>query len=117
MSDPGPMEMSQQCGVLCQALSGTISRYILIWYNSLSYLFSDMGDCSVWHMGDPGPMKLPQQCGVLLSPGFPGFVQPAVWSWVLEAPPHLYYNLYVYYVKGPGQDVNQPECKEYFAGR
>lgn len=57
-----------------------------------------------------------EECGVLMSPHFPGMVQPGLWSWVLQAPQDTHFIIYVYYVIGPAIVSENSLCEQYFAG-
>ena len=69
-------------------------------------------------MNTPETRHLQSHCGVILSPRFPGLVEPGIWFWVLQQQPehhHLYYNLYLYYVRGPAISTDT-SCKESLSG-
>lgn len=51
-------------------------------------------------------------CGVVLSPWFPGLVEPGYWSWLVEGTDGFYFDVFVYYVHGP--ELAGGDCGQFF---
>ena len=80
-----------------------------------SHCLSDIGQCDVWNMADSQSRVVNgTTCGVMLSPQFPGLVEPNRWTWRVKSEPNLYYALNVFYVVGPGIE-NQ--CRDFFQSK
>ena len=48
-------------------------------------------------------LQYQSDCGSVLSPNFPGMVEPGLWTWTIEGvDPAQYFAIYVHYVRGPG---------------
>ena len=52
------------------------------------------------HMGEDSAGN-GTDCGVVLSPRFPGLVTPSLYYWLVDGVDWKYYEIYLYYVRGP----------------
>lgn len=52
------------------------------------------------------------ECGVVLSPRFPGSVEPGFWSWLVEGLDAFYFDIYLFYVRGP--EMINGNCDQFF---
>ena len=78
---------------------------------------TDMDGCEVWKMEQSyaGEIKPSASCGILLSPWFPGYVEPGYWAWLVEGLDNFYFDIYVYYVRGP--ELPGEDCGQYFQSK
>ena len=75
-----------------------------------------MDGCSVWKMEEnvAGVIDASVPCGVLVSPNFPGFVEPGYWAWLIEGIDEFYFDIHVYYVRAP--ELTGGDCSQFFQG-
>ena len=69
--------------------------------------------CLIHRMESANSRTLTSECGVILSPRFPGLIQPGLYFWeVASANDYHYYEIYLYYVVGPNI---KDDCTQHFA--
>ena len=56
---------------------------------------------------------LDDTCGVILSPRFPGLVEPGLWTWQVDGLDNFYFRINLHYVKGPAVEG----CEQYFQSK
>ena len=78
---------------------------------------SDTDGCEIWKMEESyaGEIESSASCGILLSPRFPGYVEPGYWAWLIEGMDNFYFDIYVYYVRGP--ELSGGDCGQYFQSK
>ena len=75
-------------------------------------LLTDLEGCDVFDMAESISVTHNDTgCGMMLSPQFPGLVEPNRWTWRIKSSQNRYLSVNVYYVVGPGIEN---ECKDYF---
>ena len=76
-----------------------------------------MDGCNVWKMEESvaGVIDSSAPCGVLVSPNFPGFVKPGYWVWLIEGMDRFYFDINVYYVRGP--ELTGGDCGQFFQSK
>ena len=103
-----------KCTVRVKFVSVSIALFTVnIWHMS----DSEMDGCGIWKMEESfaGAINSSSPCGVLLSPRFPGFVEPGYWAWLIEGIDGFYFDIYIYYVRGP--QLTGGECGQFFQGK
>ena len=65
-------------------------------------------------MQDHSRVETLYTCGIILSPNFPGLVEPGLWFWTFTPPDDqtIYFDVTLFYVRGPG--VKDPLCEQNF---
>ena len=103
-----------KCTVRVKFVSVSIALFTVnIWHMS----DSEMDGCGIWKMEESfaGAINSSSPCGVLLSPRFPGFVEPGYWAWLIEGIDGFYFDIYIYYVRGP--QLTGGDCGQFFQGK
>ncbi len=76
----------------------------------------DLNGCDVWKIMESSVKSIDgSACGIVLSPKFPGIVEPGVWTWTFEGIENYYFLMYVYNVGGPG--LGGDGCDDFFQGK
>ena len=87
---------------------------ILLQYKSNhTFIKSDNDEeCNVYQMDDPSTKRFEATCGTIMSPNFPGSVQPGLWFWTFKPPDSnlTRFVFYIDYVYGPG--VKDEDCEQ-----